>query len=136
LGAFQETPERFQIFNNSKNNNMTENEMKQKEKELKEREDALAKKEAESVAGEKEAPKEKTNFYKIIYLTPVERKGQTLNQNPRFIENGGIYETGDVIELTEARKEALGKKYFEPLTLREFDAWEESGRALKFKQKK
>lgn len=114
---------------------MTEAEVKQKEKELKDREDALAKKEKETGAT-KEAPKEKTNFYKIVYLPSIEKKGQVLNQNPRFIENGGVFESGDVVELTDARKEALGKKFFEPLTQKEFEAWEDSGRSLKFKAKK
>lgn len=116
---------------------MTEAEVKQKEKELKDREDALAKREKENEAGaKKEAPKEKTNFYKIVHLPSIEKKGQVLNQNPRFIENGGVFEAGDVVELTDARKEALGKKFFEPMTQKEIEAWEDSGRSLKFKAKK
>lgn len=77
-------------------------------------------------------PEGKTKFYKLIYRTPKEQKGEKINQNPRISEDGGIYETGDVIELTASRLKSLGSEYFKELTDAEYKAWEDSGRSLKF----
>lgn len=80
---------------------------------------------------EEKATTPKTKFYRIKEQATVEQKGQVLNRTPRFagVENGGV---GDVLQLTDERRKALGEDYFEELNDKQHKEWVESGYRKQF----
>lgn len=107
-----------------------ENEL-QKEKEKFEAQVKALKEKSESLKDS--GPKEDTVLYKILSLKPVERNGMKLNRNPQFSEKGGMFNAGDVIELTPTRMKQLGgETYFKELSNKEINEWESSGHKAKF----
>lgn len=76
---------------------------------------------------------QKTKFYKVVYKEVKEKNGKKLSQNPSISENGGVYTSGMVIELTPERMKQLGADNFTELTDKEFKQWDEAGRKVMFR---
>jgi len=56
---------------------------------------------------------EKTKTYTVKALKNREQKGKKISGAVRFLEDGGVYNSGDTIELTPTRMKAIGADYFE-----------------------